>query len=68
MEHAQEVESTSNAAQIMLVMIGILVLLSGAAAIALYTESFLLMMIGVPLCLVSAIGLGFWCFIPDNES
>jgi hypothetical protein len=31
-----------------------------AVAAALYTDSFVLKMIGIPVCLISTIGCGFW--------
>ncbi|PHS72016.1 MAG: hypothetical protein COB22_06270 [Cycloclasticus sp.] len=60
MEHVEQNESTSNSGPVFVAIVGIVLLLTAAVTIVLNSDGFLLMMIGVPFCLITSIGLGFW--------
>lgn len=45
---------------VIFVLLIIVFLLAVGTSIVLYTDSFLLKMLGVPFCLIGSIGCGFW--------
>jgi len=58
MQHVQEIEETGNSNAGFLAVFGIVLLLAAAVSIVVYSQSFILMMIGVPLCLMSSVAAG----------
>ena len=67
MQHVQDIESTEASSVNLAAIVGIVLFLTAAVLIIMYSQSFILMMIGVPLCLMCSVGTGFW-MTGDEES